>query len=49
MKKLLAFFFSPEKERPLRNDDTDDIINDNKDSSLPHAASRLVLYTNLKK
>lgn len=22
--------------------------NDNKDSSLPHAASRLVLYTNLK-
>lgn len=23
--------------------------NDNKDSSLPHAASRLVLYTNLKK
>lgn len=23
--------------------------NDNRDSSLPHAASRLVLYTNLKK
>lgn len=23
--------------------------NDNKDSSLPHAASRLVLFTNLKK
>lgn len=48
MKKLLAFFSS---ENNVRRGTTTLMTSsyDNKDSSLPHAASRLVLYTNLKK
>lgn len=50
MKKLLAFFF-PLQRKNVRWGTTTLMTssNDNKDSSLPHAASRLVLYTNLKK